>query len=395
MKRILALALLCLTSNVFAFEANLSGKTLNEFFIISSKVLDKTIIVDPSINGDLKLYQASGAANFRDVWFSVMRAHNLTYIESDSVIRVEQRNKLKGGNEIVTRTYKLLYITADDLLEPLRNSLVVQSSILDVPDVTAVESIIAGSALMITAPISMHNNIASFIDTVDKPLKQVKIRAVIVETMNGDLRDLTVDLSAGAGAIKTAFNGSPIAFLTGSPNFTTTSDDFNAFVRWVESHDTTEILSRPEITVLHGHSGLISVGQELPIITGSYTTETDGSTKPFQTIERKDVGLSLWVQPMIGMNGDIKLRVRQELSRVDKSVEASDIVTSKRQIDTVLSVKSGQTIALGGMMARDLQSVTMKVPVLGDIPYLGVLFRSESEKTTNRTLDVVLYVESI
>ncbi|MBD0786554.1 hypothetical protein HUO09_09360 [Vibrio sp. Y2-5] len=393
MKRILALALLCLASRAFAFEANLAGKTLNEFFIISSKVFDKTIIVDPSVNGDLKLYQASGAANFRDVWFSVMRAHNLTYIESGSIIRVDKRNKLTGGNEIVTRTYKLLYLTADDLLEPLRKSLVVQSSVLDVPDVTNVDSIIAGSALMITAPKSMHSDIAEFIDTVDKPLKQVKIRAVIVETVDGDLRDLTVNLAAGAGAIKTAFDGSAIAFLTGSPNFTATSDDFNAFVRWIESNDKTEILSRPEISILHGHSGLISVGQELPIITGSYTTETDGSSKPFQTIERKDVGLSLWVQPMIGLNGDIKLRIKQELSRVDKSVEASDIVTSKRQIDTVLTVKSGQTIALGGMMAKDSQTVTMKVPVLGDIPYLGVLFRSESEKTSNRTLDVVLYVE--
>ena len=67
MKRILALALLFLASRTFAFEANLAGKTLNEFFIISSKVFDKTIIVDPSVNGDLKLYQASGAANFRDV----------------------------------------------------------------------------------------------------------------------------------------------------------------------------------------------------------------------------------------------------------------------------------------------------------------------------------------
>lgn len=393
MTKYLVVFLVCVSSLANAFEANLTGKTLNEFFIVASQVFGKTIIVDPSVNGDLKIYQAAGSANIRDVWFSVMRAHNLNYIEGNNVIRVEPRNKLQAGNAITTRTYKLLYISADDILEPLRASLKVQSSLLDVPDVTAVSSIIAGSALMVTAPASIQSTVANFVNDIDRPMKQVKIRAVIVETVDGDLRDLTVDFKAGAGAVTAAFTGSPIGFLNSDPNLISRSNDFSAFVRWIESNDRTEILSRPELTILHGHTGVISVGQELPFVTGSYTTDQDGSTRPFQTIERKDVGLSLNVQPLIGANGDIRLKVRQELSRVDKSVEASDIVTSKRQIDTVLTVKSGQTIALGGMTSKDSQNVVMKVPVLGDIPLLGILFRSESEKMQKRTLSVVLYIE--
>ena len=146
---------------------------------------------------------------------------------------------------------------------------------------------------------------------------------------------------------------------------------------------------------MHGKEGLISVGQELPFITGSFTTEGDSSDKPFQTIERKDVGLSLYVMPYIGADGTIQLKIRQELSRVDKSIEASDIVTSKRQLDTTLSVRSGQTIALGGMTSTDSQMVNVKVPILGDIPFLGLLFSSESEKTTKRTLSIVLYIEHV
>ncbi|TOM46529.1 hypothetical protein CGH76_21195 [Vibrio parahaemolyticus] len=376
-----------------AFESNLSGKTLNEFFIIASEVFQKTIVADPKINGDLKIFQASGAANFRDVWFSVIRAHNLTYIESKTVIRVQLRNQLDAGNQIITRTYKLEYMTADDLKESLSQSLRVQASVLDVPDVTHVSSIIAGTALMVTAPSNMHPSVDQFIQYVDRPMRQIKVRAVIVETSRGNLSDLTVDWKAGAGAVSAAFSGSPAGFMNGVPNLSSKSDDFTAFIRYIETNENAEILSRPELTILHGQDGLISVGQELPFVTGSYTTESDSSDKPFQTIERKDVGLSLYVQPHIGANGNIKLRIRQELSRVDKSVEASDIVTSKRQIDTVLTVKSGDTVALGGMTSKETQNVEIKVPVLGDIPFLGLLFRSESEKVANRTLSVVLFVE--
>ncbi|WP_176292477.1 hypothetical protein [Vibrio natriegens] len=389
----LLLALILISPLANAFESNLSGKTLNEFFIIASQTFQKTIVTDPSINGELKIYQASGAANFRDVWFSVMRAHNLTYIESKTVIRVKPRNQLDAGNLITTRTYRLEYMAADDLKDSLAQSLRVQASVLDVPDVTHVSSIIAGTALMVTAPQNMHPSVEEFIRYIDKPMRQIKVRAVIVETSRGNLSDLTVDWKAGAGAVSAAFSGAAAGFMNGVPNLSSNSDDFTAFIRYIESNDSAEILSRPELTILHGQDGLISVGQELPFVTGSYTTESDSSDKPFQTIERKDVGLSLFVQPHISANGNIKLRIRQELSRVDKSVEASDIVTSKRQIDTVLTVKSGDTIALGGMTSKETQNVEIKVPVLGDIPFLGLLFRSESEKVSSRTLSILLHVE--
>lgn len=393
--RILILTLLASFSAFGEYNANLSGKTLDEFFIVSSEIFQKTIIVDPEINDSVKVYQVGYADNYRDVWFSVMRAHNLVYVESDNVIRVQPRNKLKAGNNIVTRTYSLSHLTANELLEPLQQSLKVQSSLLDVPDVTAVSSIIAGSALMVTAPQSMQQNVKQLLSAIDQPQQQIKVRAAIVETMDGSLRDLTVDMKAGAGALQAAFQGSVAGFMPLTPNASIRSNDFSAFVRFIESNDTTELLSQPELTIMHGKEGLISVGQELPFITGSYTTEGDSSDKPFQTIERKDVGLSLYVKPFIGRNGMIQLKIRQELSRVDKSIEASDIVTSKRQVDTTLIVQSGQTIALGGMTAKDSQKVNIKVPILGDIPLLGFLFRSESEKTTKRTLSVVLFIEHV
>ncbi|WP_219607806.1 hypothetical protein, partial [Vibrio parahaemolyticus] len=91
--------------------------------------------------------------------------------------------------------------------ESLSQSLRVQASVLDVPDVTHVSSIIAGTALMVTAPSNMHPSVEQFIQYVDRPMRQIKVRAVIVETSRGNLSDLTVDWKAGAGAVSAAFSG--------------------------------------------------------------------------------------------------------------------------------------------------------------------------------------------
>nr|MBT2979953.1 type II secretion system protein GspD [Vibrio anguillarum] len=99
------------------------------------------------------------------------------------------------------------------------------------------------------------------------------------------------------------------------------------------------------------------------------------------------------VKPMIGSEGDITLTIRQELSSVDKSVEASDIVTNKRQITTTLKTRYGETIALAGMTSKETQKLNAKVPILGDIPVLGLLFTSESETQTNKTLTVLIKIE--
>jgi len=376
-------------------NANISGKTLDQFFLMSSEIFKKTIIVEPSVNGSVKVFQVNHAANFRDVFFSVMRAHNLVYVESKTVIRIQPRGTRHANDEIITKVFKLKNLVASDLVEPLSKSLKVQASTWKVPDVTNVDSIIADTALMVTAPRSMINNIQSMLDVVDVKLKQIRVRAVIVETIDGNLADLTVDMQLGAGSVKLGMNGSGIGFSNTLPNLISTSSDFSAFIRYIESSDKTKILSKPELTIMHGQDGFISVGQELPFLTGQYTTDTDSSDRPFQTIERKDVGLSLKVKPHIGQNGDIQLTIGQELSRVDKSVEASDIVTSKRSISTVLNVKSGSSVALGGMTGKDSQVMKSKVPFLGDIPFVGLLFSSESKKVTSRTLNVVLFIEEL
>lgn len=395
MRKLIILFLLIPAFAQAELNANLAGKTLDEFFIVSSELLGKTIIVDPTINGNVKIYQISHAANFRDVFFSTMRAHNLVYVESDTVIRVQQKNQLQPDDKLITKTFRLKHTNADDILEPLRQSLRIQSSMLSVPDVTGVSSILAGTALMITAPRSMMFNIQQAIEAIDYPQQQLRIRAVIIETMDGKINERTVDLNAGAGALKAGFQGSIAAMTTTLPNLLVNSSDFTAFIRYLETTNDAKVLSKPDMMILNGAEGVISVGQELPFITGQYTTEGDSSDKPFQTIERKDVGLMLKVKPFIGANGDITLDITQELSRVDPNIEASDIATSKRMIKTRLKTNYGGVVVLAGMTSSEIQNIKTKVPVLGDIPFIGLLFSSESQKEKNSTLSVVIKIEKV
>ncbi|MBT2979958.1 hypothetical protein, partial [Vibrio anguillarum] len=127
------------------------------------------------------------------------------------------------------------------------------------------------TVLMITAPSSMLDNVTQLLTHIDTPQQQVKITAVILEHTSRDAKERTVDLSVGAGALKIGFNGSLIDATSALANFTANSSDLTALIKWMEQNGTTHILSQPSFTVVNGQSGLISVGQELPFITGKYT----------------------------------------------------------------------------------------------------------------------------
>src|SRR5690606_14409055 len=124
----------------------------------------------------------------------------------------------------------------------------------------------------------------------------------------------------------------------------------------------------------------------LPFLTGSAATPADGLTNPFTTLEREDVGLTLRVTPTISEGNLVRLQIEQETSSIADAVttEASDIITNKRQIKTAVLADNGETIVLGGLITDNFSTQVSKVPLLGDIPVLGHLFRSTNvrrEKT--------------
>ena len=132
----------------------------------------------------------------------------------------------------------------------------------------------------------------------------------------------------------------------------------------------------------------------MPFITGSYSSTggSSDSVNPFQTVQREDVGLTLKVKPQINEGNSIQLEIEQETSSIDTSASTgtSDIVTKKRTIKTVVMVEDGNTIVLGGLIEEDLQQTEEKVPILGDIPFLGALFRANKTSKIKTNLMVFL-----
>jgi len=139
----------------------------------------------------------------------------------------------------------------------------------------------------------------------------------------------------------------------------------------------------------------IIIGKNVPIITGSYaqsssTTAGTTSVNPFQTIERKDVGLTLKVRPQVAEGGAVKLQIMQEVSSIQDTTNQSGIITNKRSIESTVLVDDGETIVLGGLIQDDVADGIEKVPGLGDIPILGSLFRYEKRKHIKTNLMVFL-----
>lgn len=151
------------------------------------------------------------------------------------------------------------------------------------------------------------------------------------------------------------------------------------------------LLSTPSIVTLDNQESEIIVGQNVPFRTGQSTVAGDGTSNPFTTIERRDIGLTLKVTPTISADGLVRLVVEQSTENIGDSIEsASDIITNKREIKTTVLADDGETIVLGGLTTDDLQINKSKVPFLGDIPFLGRLFSSESERRVKRNLLVFL-----
>jgi general secretion pathway protein D len=164
--------------------------------------------------------------------------------------------------------------------------------------------------------------------------------------------------------------------------------------RLLQQNGDGNILSTPNLLTLDNEEAKIVIGQNVPFVTGQFTNtgSNDGSVNPFQTIERKDVGLTLRVRPQISENGTIKMTIFQEVSSVQASSvnSASGLITNKRTIESTVLVDDGQIVVLGGLLQDEYSGNTDKVPGLGDIPVLGNLFKSETRNRRKTNLMVFL-----
>jgi len=296
------------------------------------------------------------------------------------------------------------------------------------------------NSLVITAQPDTMRSLEGVIRQLDFRRAQINVEAIIVEIAEGDGIDLGVQwASADAGVIQFS-NGASISSLagaaadaretttagtsvttvnatTGITSTTTTgattsggdystlasllsgvsgamtgfvAGDWAMVLQAVSASSSSNILATPNITTLDNQEATFVVGEEVPVITGS--AASSNNTNPFQTIERKEVGIKLTVTPQINEGNAVQLKIEQEVSGVKSGTAgaAVDVIFSKRSVSTTVMVDDGQIVVIGGLIDEDVQQVESKVPLLGDIPILGHLFRSTQSSTTKRNLMIFI-----
>ncbi len=279
------------------------------------------------------------------------------------------------------------------------------------------------NALVITAPPDIMRTLKRVISQLDIRKAQVLVEAVIAEVSGDVARELGVQwLFSGAsrgenpvGVVNFTNSGSPVADLgngiasvVDGGSFPSILDnalvgfgnpvdgDFNYVVilNALASDANTYILSTPTLVTLDNEEAEIVIGSNVPFVTGSFTSTgaNVGATNPFQTIQREDGGLTLKIKPQINEGDAMRLDIEQEISSIADSVAgASDIITNKRAIKTSVMVDDGQVVVLGGLIEEQVGESVQKVPLLGDIPLLGNLFKSRTSDGTKTTLMVFIH----
>ncbi len=325
-----------------------------------------------------------------------------------------------------TKVIYLKYAKAADLVEVLqgvgktqgeeiKKGSAASSSIDKQLDIHADE---ATNALVLTAPPSLMRSLESVIRQLDIRRSQVLVDAIIAEVGERKARELGVqwtifDLSGDAapvggtnftntgtnlvdiaqGVINRQLVGLTPGMLFGAGKFDKDGTSFAAVVQALAADGDTNILSTPSLVTLDNEEAEIIVGQNVPFVTGSFTNTgaASGSVDPFQTIQREDVGITLKLKPQINEGNAVIMQIEQEVSNISNDAQAADLITDKRSIKTNVLARDGQIIVLGGLIEDRTRESVQKVPLLGDIPWLGALFRSKSSNVDKINLMVFIH----
>lgn len=288
------------------------------------------------------------------------------------------------------------------------------------------------NALVISAEPDQMRTLENVINQLDIRRAQVLVEAIIVEVAEGDNVGFGIQMASALGG-GTQFNNigptigeigagvwdaQPVTATNtcstadGTTTCTTNEDtlgdistlaaalskvngmawglaagDFGALIQAVSSDTTSNVLATPSITTLDNQEASFIVGDEVPVITGS--TASSDNSNPFQSVERKEVGVKLKVTPLVNEGTSVKLIIEQEVSGVNGNTSV-DVTFSTRRLTTTVMADSGEIVVLGGLINEEVQESVQKVPFLGDIPWIGQLFRSSSSKKTKKNLMVFI-----
>lgn len=301
---------------------------------------------------------------------------------------------------------------------------VIATSSIPASATSSVQADAATNSLIIIAPEHTYRTLRAVIDQLDTRRAQIFVEALIVEVTSDKAaefgfqwQDLTginkggteviggtnfnnrgsgrniIDIATNVGNAGRGLNIGVVRGQITLPGLGTVIN-LGVLARALEADANANILSTPNLLTMDNEEAKIVIGKNVPFITGSYAQSTTsgvgGPVNPFQTIERRDVGLTLKVKPQIAEGGTVKLQIFQEVSSIDDQSNAAGIITNKRSIESTVLVDDGQIVVLGGLIQDDTRNNIEKVPGLGDIPLLGHLFKTETRARVKTNLMVFL-----
>jgi len=277
----------------------------------------------------------------------------------------------------------------------------------------------ATNSIIITAPDAIYNNLRAAVEKLDVRRAQVYVEALIAEVKADKAAEFGIQWQTLSGLGKTdtqGFGGTNfgnntqnivglsqnpatigrglnVGVVRGTINIPGVGEILNlgVLVRALEADSNANILSTPTLLTVDNEEAKIVIGENVPFITGQYAVSAAATTPtPFQTIERKDVGLTLRIKPQISEGGAIRMQIFQEVSNVTDSTNASGLITNKRSVESTVLVDDGQIVVIGGLIQDTLTDGMEKVPGLGDLPLIGGLFRYNTRSRNKTNLMVFL-----
>jgi general secretion pathway protein D len=275
------------------------------------------------------------------------------------------------------------------------------------------------NSIIITAPDAVYNNLRAALDKLDVRRAQVYVEALIAEVTADKAAEFGIQWQDLSGLGKTStepfggtnFGGAGQNIVGISQNPATAARGLNigivkgqvtipgigqilnlgVLVRALETDSNANILATPTLLTLDNEEASIVIGQNVPFITGQYALSGAATTPtPFQTIERRDVGLTLQVKPQISEGGTVRLQIYQEVSSIQDQTNPAGVITNKRAVGSTILVDDGQIVVIGGLIQDTVIDGVQKVPLLGDIPLLGALFRYKTRSHSKTNLMIFL-----
>ena len=376
----------------------------NEVSIVNLKKLNAIYVTAPqnSINQLKKfiedLDKVDTALNLED---------KITIVEEKTTTIANSNLENEYGFDVISLKHSDANEIQNTIIDIANFDVNIEDNISGSSNSFSIKSYVPGNKIIISGNTLFRNKIISLIQDLDKPIKQVFVEAIVAELSSSKAKELGLQFSGSSGkAGLSILNNNSLGANISSQTTSFISDgigitlgpgakkitSIGALINIIENDGNSEILATPTLLAMNNREAQILVGSNIPIITGKFTSNSsESANSPFQTITRQDVGIIFKIKPIIGSDGLITINVLQEVSELDtSSALAADVVTTKRAIETSAVVKTGKTLAIGGLINESTQYLGAKLPILGDLPGFKEIFNQRRVSTSKRNLVIFL-----